>query len=65
MILETVTRLLGRPYSLSGVVVDGAKEEERLDFPTANLQLDEPYVSLRMEFMRLKQLFAVKFIKVS
>lgn len=43
--LETVTRLLGRPYSLSGIVVDGAKRGRTLGFPTANLQLDEPFVS--------------------
>ncbi|MGO4498691.1 bifunctional riboflavin kinase/FAD synthetase [Paenibacillus sp. 2RAB27] len=43
--LETVTRLLGRPYSISGTVVDGAKRGRTLGFPTANLQLEEPYVS--------------------
>ncbi|WNR46691.1 bifunctional riboflavin kinase/FAD synthetase [Paenibacillus roseipurpureus] len=43
--LDTVTRLLGRPYSISGIVVDGAKRGRTLGFPTANLQLDEPYVS--------------------
>ncbi|OCT13772.1 riboflavin biosynthesis protein RibF [Paenibacillus pectinilyticus] len=42
--LETATRLLGRPYSISGIVVDGAKRGRTLGFPTANLQLDESYV---------------------
>lgn len=43
--IDTVTRLLGRPYSVSGVVVDGAKRGRTIGFPTANLQLEEPYVS--------------------
>ena len=42
--IDTVTRLLGRPYSISGIVVDGEKRGRTLGFPTANLQLDEPYV---------------------
>ncbi|MBD0380309.1 bifunctional riboflavin kinase/FAD synthetase [Paenibacillus sedimenti] len=42
--IETVTRLLGRPYSMSGIVVDGAKRGRTFGFPTANIQLDEPYV---------------------
>ncbi|NRF91234.1 bifunctional riboflavin kinase/FAD synthetase [Paenibacillus alginolyticus] len=42
--IETVTRLLGRPYSISGIVVDGEKRGRTLGFPTANIQLDESYV---------------------
>ncbi|MEC0231519.1 MULTISPECIES: bifunctional riboflavin kinase/FAD synthetase [Paenibacillus] len=42
--IDTVTRLLGRPYSISGIVVDGAKRGRTIGFPTANLQLDESYV---------------------
>lgn len=42
--IDTVTRLLGRPYSISGIVVDGEKRGRTIGFPTANLQLDEPYV---------------------
>ena len=37
---EAATRLLGRPYSLSGEVVEGDKRGRLLGFPTANLQLD-------------------------
>ncbi|NEW05594.1 bifunctional riboflavin kinase/FAD synthetase [Paenibacillus sp. SYP-B3998] len=42
--IDTVTRLLGRPYSISGIVVDGEKRGRTIGFPTANLQLEEPYV---------------------
>ena len=35
--MELATRLLGRPYTLSGVVEHGKKLARRLDFPTANL----------------------------
>ncbi|MEW9697673.1 bifunctional riboflavin kinase/FAD synthetase [Paenibacillus sp. SI8] len=42
--IDTVTRLLGRPYSLSGTVIDGEKRGRTIGFPTANLQLDEPFV---------------------
>ncbi|RTE07039.1 bifunctional riboflavin kinase/FAD synthetase [Paenibacillus whitsoniae] len=43
--LDSVAHLLGRPYSITGTVVDGEKRGRQLGFPTANLQLDEPYVS--------------------
>lgn len=37
--LEWAARLLGRPYSISGRVVDGDKLGKQLGFPTANIQL--------------------------
>lgn len=37
-------KLLSRPYSLSGLVVEGNKKGQELGFPTANLDLDFPYV---------------------
>ena len=37
--LEFATRLLGRPYALSGTVQRGKKLGRTLDFPTANLPL--------------------------
>lgn len=37
--LELAKRLLGRPYSISGRVVDGNKLGKRIGFPTANIQL--------------------------
>jgi riboflavin kinase / FMN adenylyltransferase len=37
--LETAHRLLGRPYSLTGTVVEGQQLGRTLGFPTANLQL--------------------------
>lgn len=38
--MEEAARLLGRPYSLCGVVEHGKKLGRRLDFPTANLRWD-------------------------
>ena len=36
--------LLGRPYRINGLVVGGAHRGRSIDFPTANLKLDYPYV---------------------
>jgi riboflavin kinase/FMN adenylyltransferase len=38
--MEQVTRLLGRPYSLSGPVVVGFKRGRTIGFPTANIEID-------------------------
>ncbi len=38
--VEHAARLLGRPYSLSGTVVGGAKRGRSIGIPTANLDLD-------------------------
>lgn len=40
--LESANELLGRPYSLSGTVVQGKQLGRQLGFPTANIQIDEP-----------------------
>ena len=37
--LDLARRLLGRPYSISGRVVDGDKLGKKIGFPTANMQL--------------------------
>ncbi|MBE9234529.1 bifunctional riboflavin kinase/FAD synthetase [Anabaena aphanizomenioides LEGE 00250] len=37
--MTRATRLLGRPYSLTGVVITGQKLGRTIGFPTANLQL--------------------------
>jgi riboflavin kinase/FMN adenylyltransferase len=37
--LDLVTKLLGRPYSISGRVVHGDKLGKQLGFPTANIQM--------------------------
>jgi riboflavin kinase/FMN adenylyltransferase len=47
------TELLGRPYSISGKVVHGAKRGRQLGFPTAN-------VHMRHERPALTGVFAVK-----
>lgn len=37
--LSTARKLLGRPYSISGRVIDGDKLGRQIGFPTANIQL--------------------------
>jgi riboflavin kinase/FMN adenylyltransferase len=37
--LHVARKLLGRPYSISGRVIDGDKLGKRIGFPTANIQL--------------------------
>ncbi|USS89568.1 riboflavin biosynthesis protein RibF [Fructilactobacillus cliffordii] len=39
--LETVRRLLGRPFEISGTVVHGLARGRTLGFPTANVQYDD------------------------
>jgi len=39
--VEEAARLLGRPYSLSGVVIEGDRRGRHLGFPTANLQWEQ------------------------
>ena len=36
------TRLLGRPYSVAGEVIQGDGRGHRIGFPTANLKVDHP-----------------------
>jgi len=38
--IETATHLLGRPYTLTGQVVQGDKLGRQLGYPTANLEVD-------------------------
>lgn len=42
--MEKVSTLLGRPYRLCGLVVEGKHNGQKIDFPTANLDLDYTYV---------------------
>ena len=42
--IEEANSLLGRPYRISGLVVEGNKMGHSIEFPTANLELDFPYV---------------------
>ena len=51
--LEAAAQLLGRPYSISGKVVHGAKRGRQLGFPTAN-------VHMRHERPALTGVYAVK-----
>ncbi|HPI80751.1 MAG: bifunctional riboflavin kinase/FAD synthetase [Cyclobacteriaceae bacterium] len=41
--IETATHFLGRPYSISGMVVKGEKLGRVLGFPTANVDVDSHY----------------------
>ncbi|MCR5184536.1 MAG: riboflavin biosynthesis protein RibF [Bacilli bacterium] len=41
--IEDANELLGRPYRLNGLVVEGKHNGKKIDFPTANLKLDYPY----------------------
>ena len=42
--VEQASRLLGRPYRISGLVVEGKGNGRKINFPTANLQLNYTYV---------------------
>lgn len=42
--LESLPLLLGRNYSIQGVVVDGDKRGRTIGFPTANVQADSDYL---------------------
>lgn len=42
--VEKATSFLGRPYRICGLVVEGDRNGRKIDFPTANLKLDYPYV---------------------
>lgn len=41
--VEKATRLLTYPYQVKGHIVSGYKVGRKLGFPTANIQVDEPY----------------------
>ncbi|TCS92552.1 bifunctional riboflavin kinase/FAD synthetase [Hazenella coriacea] len=42
--MEIVSQILGRPYKVKGKVVLGDQRGRKMKFPTANLQLDQPYM---------------------
>ena len=39
--IETANRLLGRPYMISDLVIEGDKRGRKINFPTANISLNE------------------------
>lgn len=41
--IKTATKYLGRPYELSGFVVQGHQLGRSIGFPTANIQIEDPY----------------------
>ena len=47
--VAAANRLLGRPYSLDGVVVRGERKGRELGFPTANIQVADPEKMLPRE----------------
>ncbi len=42
--VEQASKLLGRPYRISGLVVEGKGNGRKINFPTANLELNYTYV---------------------
>lgn len=42
--VEKAAELLSRPFSIVGMVVEGKHNGQKIGFPTANLDLDYPYV---------------------
>ena len=42
--MKEAHRLLSRPYTIVGLVVEGKHNGQKIGFPTANLELDYPYV---------------------
>lgn len=46
--LEMANKLLGRPYEVIGNVVHGDGRGRTIGFPTANLELHDPYVTPRL-----------------
>ncbi len=54
--IQKANRLLGRPYSLTGVVVTGQKLGRTIGFPTANIQLPKD------KFLPRHGVYAVKVI---
>ena len=46
--VEQAYELLSRPYTIVGLVVEGKHNGEKIGFPTANLELDYPYVLPRI-----------------
>ncbi|RIX51780.1 bifunctional riboflavin kinase/FAD synthetase [Paenibacillus nanensis] len=46
--LAMANKLLGRPYEVTGTVVHGDGRGRTIGFPTANLDLDDPYVTPRL-----------------
>lgn len=44
--VEEANKLLGRPYSIEGVVVKGEQRGRKIGYPTINLSLKEEYIEL-------------------
>ena len=42
--IEEANKLLSRPYAIEGMVVEGKHNGQKIGFPTANLDLEYPYV---------------------
>ncbi|MBM7552704.1 riboflavin biosynthesis protein RibF [Thalassobacillus pellis] len=46
--MQEVTRLLGRPHSMSGIVVKGDQRGHTIGFPTANIEVSSDYLLPRI-----------------
>ena len=52
-------KLLGRPYKISGLVIEGDKRGRSINFPTANIKLEN-----LISFCLLKIFFGFKVMKI-
>lgn len=66
--VEKVSEMLGRPYSLRGIIVDGKKLGRTIGFPTANLQISKDvaipkigvyYTNIEIQGKKLKGITSV------
>lgn len=46
--VERANELLGRNFQVEGIVVQGDQRGRTIGFPTANLRLDSPYLTIRL-----------------
>lgn len=42
--IQKANEMLGRPYTISGIVISGQQKGRQIGFPTANIGLQEPYI---------------------
>lgn len=52
--IEQANHLLGRPYTIAGVVVHGEKRGRTIGYPTANVDPEEPYYIPRLGVYAVK-----------
>ena len=64
--LETVKKMLGRPFLISGKVVQGRQLGRTIGFPTANLQLTDDYLfPLRGVYATASYIDGIRFMSMT